>query len=483
MHMKCALLDGATVITGAANWTTEAFEHNIEDSVVLRSAGIAQSYQAHFDQLFSKATPLAVRTQRMPGTPKGAGQNIVQLSSAVGTGLPTAPLCAEVFFSPGREGPRRLGEQIAMATNSVSVAMYLLNDSALRQALAEKARRGDVPVRVLVDAGMLDGSLRPVLQELAEAGAEIAWWAAERGILHLKTAVIDHRYVWTGSANWTPNALDRNIEDMLLMDSTNVAATYLGFLDSIRPQAEVFQPAGQLSAEVKSDSCAMRDGFTVGLPPTGARTNWNNALEKKPFLSFDSRAVIQYLPDDQYYPALIKLIREARQSVLIAMFVFKPPKDNEPLKDRLVKTMVEAAQRGVYVYLVLDLSAGEGDSLAQAHEDWAEVLRQQGVDVRLSVPTVSLHAKVVVVDLAKVLIGSHNWTEGALSGERIYESTALLALPHQDRRWADYVLGLETVADMRSRAHWQEELRQIRQLSGLRGKAQSAYLQELEGSP
>jgi phosphatidylserine/phosphatidylglycerophosphate/cardiolipin synthase-like enzyme len=335
----------------------------------------------------------------------------------------------------------------------------------------------------LVDAGMLDGSLRPILQELADAGAEISWWNSERGILHLKTAVIDQRYVWTGSANWTPNALDRNVEDMLLMDSTSVAATYLGFLDSIRPQAEAFQPAGQLSAEMKSDSCVMRDGFMVGLPPTGARTNWNNALDNKPFPSFDSRAFLQYLPDDQYYPALIKLIREARQSVQLAMFVFTPPKINEPLKDRLVKTLVEAAQRGVYVQLVLDLSAGEGDALAQAHEDWAEALRKQGIDVRLSVPAVSLHAKLVVVDQARVLIGSHNWTEGALSGERIYESTTLLTLPYQDRRWAEYFSNLETVADMRSRAHWQEELRQIRQLGGLRGKAQSAYLQELEGSP
>ncbi len=482
MHMKCALLDSTTVLTGAANWTTEAFDHNIEDSVVLKSTGIAQRYQSHFEQLFSNATPLVASTGQIPEIARGVHQNIVQFPSAVDPSLPAAPLPAEVFFSPGREGPRRLGEQIIMATNSVTVAMYLLNDSAMRQALAEKARRGDVPVRLLVDAGMLDGALRPVLQELAEAGAEVMWWGAERGILHLKTAVIDRRYVWTGSANWTPNALDRNAEDMLLMDSTNVAAMYLELLHSLWSQAKVFRPAGRLSAEIMQDSCTMRDGFAVGLPPTGARTNWNNVLDKKSFPSFDSRAVLQYLPDDQYYPALLKLIQEARQSVLIAMFVFTPPKDKEPLKDRLVKTLVEAAQQGVYVRLVLDLSAGEGDSLAQAHEEWAEVLRKQGVDVRLSIPTVSLHAKLVVVDLANVLIGSHNWTEGALSGERIYESTVLLTLPHQDRRWADYVFNLETVSDMRSREHWQEELRQMRQLSGLRGKSQSKYLQELESS-
>ena len=45
-------------------------------------------------------------------------------------------------------------------------------------------------------------------------------------------------------------------------------------------------------------------------------------------------------------------------------------------------------------------------------------LARSGIDVRLHVPTISLHAKVIVVDLAKVLIGSRNWCEGALSGRK-----------------------------------------------------------------
>lgn len=158
-------------------------------------------------------------------------------------------------------------------------------------------------------------------------------------------------------------------------------------------------------------------------------------------------------------------------------------KANEPLKTRLVKALTDAAGRGVYVYLLLHMPPGEGESLARAHENWAEQLRARGIDVRLHVPNVPLHAKLVVVDLARILIGSHNWSEGALSGERVGESSALLVLPQQDMRWADYVLGLDCVSDMRSREHWQEELRQLRQLTGLRGKSQNAYLKQLEGAP
>lgn len=63
------------------------------------------------------------------------------------------------------------------------------------------------------------------------------------------------------------------------------------------------------------------------------------------------------------------------------------------------------------------------------------------------------------------------------------ESSALLVLPQQDMRWADYVRGFDCVSDMRSREHRQEELRQLRQLTGLRGKSQNAYLKQLEGAP
>lgn len=49
MHLKCAVLDGAIVITGAVNWTPQAFARNIEDSIVVRSSKLARQYQAHFN--------------------------------------------------------------------------------------------------------------------------------------------------------------------------------------------------------------------------------------------------------------------------------------------------------------------------------------------------------------------------------------------------------------------------------------------------
>lgn len=481
MHMKCAVVDGETVITGAANWTSQAFDHNVEDTIVLRSPGVARDYHVHFESLVARSTAWASAEVGVSSSPAVAPPGTTaRVPSEARHREPIASECAEVFLSPGRAGQRRLGEQIMAATSRVDVALYLLNDTAMRKAVMDKAKLGVVPVRLLVDKGMLAGSLRPVLQDLAEAGVEIAWWNAGRGSMHLKTAVIDERYVWTGSANWTPSAFDLNTEDLLQVDAPRVAETYARYLDGLHARARPFQAVGATAYVADQGEEQRRDGFLVGLPLTGPRTNWNDVLNKQVLASFDTTGTVTYVRDEDYCPVLLDLLGSARQSVLIAMYVWPSLKDDERYKSQLKNALISAAKRGVYVYLVLDMPSGEGDELARAHEDWAEELRAQGVDVRLHVPTASLHSKLVVVDLARVLLGSHNWSEGALSGRRVYESSALVELPRQDRRWANYIFGLETVSDMRSRESWQDELRRIRQLSGLRGKHRESYRQQLE---
>ena len=119
-------------------------------------------------------------------------------------------------------------------------------------------------------------------------------------------------------------------------------------------------------------------------------------------------------------------------------------------------------------------------TLNRIHLDWTEKLRAQGVDVRLHTPAVSLHEKVVVVDLAKILVGSHNWSEGALSGQKVLESGVLLVLPRQDRRLADHILNRETVRDMRTPAQWLEELSTLRQLENTSGQKRDSLLNQLD---
>ena len=114
------------------------------------------------------------------------------------------------------------------------------------------------------------------------------------------------------------------------------------------------------------------------------------------------------------------------------------------------------------------------------HSEWAERLRASGVDVRLSAPAAFQHDKLVVADMKRVLIGSHNWSEGALSGKRVFESSVWLELATPDPRWADYVLGRRMICDMRSRSLWEEETELLRRLDSLQTKEKSEMVASLE---
>ena len=54
MHMKSAMIDGKTVITGSMNWTSAGDDTNDENVVIVHSEALATQYAAFFDQLWSR---------------------------------------------------------------------------------------------------------------------------------------------------------------------------------------------------------------------------------------------------------------------------------------------------------------------------------------------------------------------------------------------------------------------------------------------
>jgi len=53
MHMKSAVIDGETVITGSMNWTSAGDDTNDENVVIVHSEAMAAQYSAFFDQLWA----------------------------------------------------------------------------------------------------------------------------------------------------------------------------------------------------------------------------------------------------------------------------------------------------------------------------------------------------------------------------------------------------------------------------------------------
>lgn len=491
MHLKCLVVDGQTVVTGTANWTQQSFAGNFEDTLCIPSRSLAERYLRTMNALIAKSEPLIAYDSDLGQLPRADYPRLADDKISIPPDRVNAPSIRmiqdvnqlEVFFTPSPEGVSKLKGQILNAKKRIDLGMYFINDPELIEALCAVAREGKCEVRLLVDKIMTSQGFLNILQQLSEAGVTIGYFGSDRELLHLKTAVIDDRYVWTGSANWTQGALGLNAEEMICFDSPALACCYRSYLDSIAKITEPFIPT---SREIPASATKIlpthdTSGFLVGLPVTGARTNWNDLSTPVDFPAFDVDAFVRYLPDDQYVPTLLDLLRSANQTILIAMYEFPAPSASgrSVLQEQVACQLESAAARGVYVRLILYMPGSPDDRLHEDHSNWAERLRKKGVDVRLSLPTRDLHDKCVVVDLYKVLIGSHNWSEGALSGKRVFESSALIVLPRQDIRLAEYMFSLATISDMRNKEAWMREAALVTEIFGMSGPELDRLIQSL----
>jgi phosphatidylserine/phosphatidylglycerophosphate/cardiolipin synthase-like enzyme len=495
MHMKCLVVDGKTLVAGTANWTQQAFDLNFEDTFKIASPSLAAAYLAKMDALvasdvaaevhesgISKPERLNFPLPKPPvlSTPPGK----VNAPAARRFTVP-AP---ESFFLPSSEPFGRLASQILAATNYVDVAMYLLNEDRIVSALTERAQAGGCTIRLLADIGMLGSENLEVLQKLATAGVKVRTFGTDRENLHMKAAVIDGRFFWTGSANWTKGAMTLNVEDLLCFDSPELAAWYGKWMGQIATVCQPFVPL-QAQAPAAATNATTSEKWPIGLPNTSPRTDWNHLMEHVDFPPLETNAWTSFLSDEAYAPLLLDLIRNANQTILIAMYKVAEPgeKATAGFQGQIMSELEKAAIRGVYVCLLLHVPVSPQDALYEGHSRWAERLRAKGVDVRLSLPALPMHEKFVVVDLCKAIVGSHNWSEGALDGSRVYESSALLIFPQQQKWLADYFFSRPMVSDMSSRVAWERELTLVRQAARMDDVSKDQFLEsfgvETEANP
>lgn len=54
MHMKSAVIDGKTLVTGSMNWTTAGDDDNDENVVILHSAELGKQYTAYFEEIWGR---------------------------------------------------------------------------------------------------------------------------------------------------------------------------------------------------------------------------------------------------------------------------------------------------------------------------------------------------------------------------------------------------------------------------------------------
>ncbi len=116
------------------------------------------------------------------------------------------------------------------ATSRVDVAMYSFTNDALGDALVRAHERG-VEVRVVVESQQ-DSSKYSEHAKLSAAGIPVRVDSNPQ-LMHHKFAVIDARFVVTGSMNWTANGVRENNENVLVIASPELNTQFEDEFESV----------------------------------------------------------------------------------------------------------------------------------------------------------------------------------------------------------------------------------------------------------
>jgi len=146
-------------------------------------------------------------------------------------------------------------------------------------------------------------------------------------------------------------------------------------------------------------------------------------------------ADVEEICADKYLPRLMQELKAAQSSINVVMFYsdFDPEKNSA--SKRIANELVNAHNRGVKVTVILDRNIPFSEFKKKGVEWQAEgknkalfkYLQNSGIEVYYDNKISLTHAKVIVIDEQKVIIGSTNWSRAALYTN--YEASVLITSP------------------------------------------------------
>jgi phosphatidylserine/phosphatidylglycerophosphate/cardiolipin synthase-like enzyme len=254
------------------------------------------------------------------------------------------------------DGADAILRELKAATESIDLYVYLLPSDEVLEALTDAHRRG-VRVRVILEQDPFGGgnSNQEPFDRLDALGIEVRWASDDFTFSHIKTFVVDGRVAVVMTLNLSYTALTTNREFAIV---TTVPG-------------DVIEVARLFEADWSGDGYAPRASIV---------TSPDN-----------SRAI------------MTELIEGAATSIWIYAEVVR---DRE-IRDRLI----DAAENGISVRLLVPTDPAEDDLLIYREMNAA------GVEVHILRGAYS-HAKAILVDGTRLLVGSQNLTMTSLDENR-----------------------------------------------------------------
>jgi phosphatidylserine/phosphatidylglycerophosphate/cardiolipin synthase-like enzyme len=222
MHNKFWIFDGETAWTGSTNITESGIFKQNNNTIVIHSPQVAAIYEREFEEMWNG--------EYGPRSPSTADQQSVTLS-----GTPI-----QIYFSPEDKVLDHMIPVVSSAQSKIRFMAFSFTDFPLAKAMIDRAAAGVDTAGIYEKTGSeTEGS---EMKTFYCAKVPVRQDGNPR-FLHDKVIVIDNHIVITGSFNFSSNATDNNDENVIIIDSPEIASLYMQEFDRLWSIATDLNPA------------------------------------------------------------------------------------------------------------------------------------------------------------------------------------------------------------------------------------------------
>lgn len=220
MHHKFAVIDGAIVWAGSLNWADREIFFDANNALIIRDDRLAQLFTAELNEMFLK--------DRF-GQQKFDGKVFTHLRTYT-----IGPATVGVYFTPSGAPQRIVRDAIRNAQKSIKIAMFYFTDDLLMAELATARARG-VQIDAVWDFRGWERFEDSEIDDALHLGIGIV--DALPGLVHHKFVVIDDKVVITGSTNWSDSGFFSNDENLLVIESPELAVQFSQHFERLKHDA------------------------------------------------------------------------------------------------------------------------------------------------------------------------------------------------------------------------------------------------------
>jgi len=233
MHHKFCARDGAAVLTGSTNWTSDSWTRQENVVLVVESAELARAYTLAFEQLWS-------------------GRPVIDAGRVEPRPVDIEGVQVRPWFCPGYGDAlsHRVAKAIGRARKRVRICSPVISAAPVLGTLAQAAAEARVDVAGCVDSTQIRQVraqwaqmkvsawkiplLETILERAPFSGKGSTPWApgSLHDFMHAKVTVADD-VVFCGSFNLSRSG-ERNAEDMLEIHDADLADRLAMYIDEVR---------------------------------------------------------------------------------------------------------------------------------------------------------------------------------------------------------------------------------------------------------